>query len=131
MPTSELVAFAPNSFSLAGPGFALLAPPGLIVIGFLLPAKWRQGPLQLGWLQTVIDRRFGEGAALNFWHRLRPLPLISAYTFLLGTSGLVASAVQDAPLNSFEHSITFLCFGIGFFIASMIERHMSKARNAA
>ena len=131
LPSSDLVAFAPNRFSYMFPLFALLAPPVLMAANHLFPKRWRWDAIELGWLQSAIDRRFGANTTITFWRRLRPLSFISASGLILGTAGLIASSLANGPPAAFEHSVTFLCFGVGFFSALMLECYIFKVTHAA
>jgi hypothetical protein len=131
LPSSDLVAFAPQRFDYLFPSFALLVPPVLVATNHVVPTKWRWHSVEFGWVQRVIDRRWGEGTTLTFWRRFRPLSFFSAYTFILGVGGMIASTIQNAPPASFEHSLTFVCFGVGFFLAFVLERHVFKVPYAA
>ena len=131
LPSSDLVTFSPNRFSYLFPLSALLGPPVLMAANHLFPQKWRWDAIDLGWLQRAIDRRFGHDTTITFWRRLRPLSFISASALILGTTGLIASSLAKGPPAAFEHSLTFLCFGVGFFSAMMLERYVFKVAHAA
>jgi len=131
MPTSELVAFAPQRFDYLFPSIALLGPPVLMAANHVFAAKWRWSSINFGRLQRAVDSRFGDGTTIRFWRRLRPISLISAGAFLSGVVGFIASTIQNAPPASFEHSLTSVCFGVGFLLALVLERHVFKDPHAA
>lgn len=117
IPTSELAFRWTRHPAYELIAFALLAPPGLVLVNHFLPLRVRW----FDWPKRLIDRRFGDGTVDRFWRCLRPLPLMSIGAFALGVTGYWASESVGAPSGAFAISSIFIAFGFGFLIGALLD----------